>query len=69
MGLLEDTFKFSTGGNYYGTGGSYYDDQEKKKRDFYSKYYSKYKDKRQDTQSITSKKSLEQMIKKYHQKK
>ena len=63
MGLLEDTFKFSTGGNYYGTGGSYYDDQEKKKRDFYSKYYSKYKDKRQDTQSITSKKSLEQIAK------
>ena len=31
MGLLEDTFKFSTGGNYYGTGNSYYDDQEKRK--------------------------------------
>jgi hypothetical protein len=59
MGLLEDTFKFSTGGNYYGTGGSYSGDQEKKKRDFYSKY----KDKRQDTQSITSKKSLEQIAK------
>ena len=57
MGLLEDTFKFSTGGNYYGTGGSYYGDQEKKKRDFYSKY------KRQDIQPITPKKSLEQIAK------
>ena len=38
MGLLEDTFKFSTGGNYYGTGDSYYDDQEKKKNEWKKRF-------------------------------
>jgi len=42
MGLLEDTFKFSTGGNYYGTGNSYYDDQEKKKNEWKTRFNARH---------------------------
>ena len=42
MGLLEDTFKFSTGGNYYGTGDSYYDDQEKKKNEWKTRFNARH---------------------------
>ena len=42
MGLLEDTFKFSTGGNYYGTGNNYYDDQEKKKNEWKTRFNARH---------------------------